>query len=78
MYVSPLLVESHVPTYNCAEQAKLAFSERGAAEWYKLLLAHFLRLSKGGTKAARQHSANSWGYPLPALAGSALISPQCH
>lgn len=49
MYVSPQRVESHVPTYNRAEQAKLAFSRRGAAEWYKLLLAHFLRLSKGDT-----------------------------
>lgn len=78
MHVSPQLAESHVPTYNCAELAKLASSKRGVAEWYRLLLAHFLRLSKGGTQAARQHSANSWASPLSALAGPVLISPQCH
>lgn len=52
------------PTYNSAELVKLASFKKGVAEWYKLLLDHFLRLSKGGAQAARQHSAK------PSLGGS--------
>lgn len=51
------------PTYSSAELVKLASFKKGVVEWYKLLLAHFLRLSKGGTQAARQHSNPWWWWP---------------